>query len=163
VTSTSSYLPRRAAWAGKMIEDTRQKAVGVAGKPVRVAVGAVTVPIEVARSAFNILRLTEELLEEVVFVLRSMRPVVEVVSTAQQADNFDSIYRTLEHIQHSARAPIGVVRNVLAPVRPSRGGSPPVIEADPLQTPGVIRIASVTVTMPSISVGKPSRSLSPPG
>ena len=77
MTSTSSYLPRRAAWAGKMIEDTRQKAVGVAGKPVRVAVGAVTVPIEVARSAFNIFRLTEELLEEVVFLLRSMRPVIE--------------------------------------------------------------------------------------
>ena len=163
MTSTSSYLPRQAAWAGKMIEDTCQKAVGVAGKPARVAVGTVTGPIEAARTAFHILRLTEELLEEVVFLLRSMRPVVEVVSTAQQADNFDSIYRTLEHIQHSARAPIGVVRNVLAPVRPSRGGSPPVIEADPLQTPGVIRIASVTVTMPSISVGKPSRSLSPPG
>jgi hypothetical protein len=163
VTSTSSCLPRRAAWAGKMIEDTCQKAVGVAGKPARVAVGTVTVPIEVARTAFNILRLTEELLEEVVFLLRSMRPVVEAVSTAQQADNFDSIYRTLEHIQHSARTPIGVMRNVLAPVRRSRGGTQPVIEADPLQTPGVIRIASVTVTMPSISVGKPTPSLSPPG
>jgi hypothetical protein len=51
----------------------------------------------------------------------------------------------------------------VVPVRPSRGGSPPVIEAEPLQTPGVIRIASITVTMPSITVGKPSRSLSLPG
>ena len=162
VTSTSSFLPRRAAWAGKLIEDSCHKAVGVVGRPVRVAVGAVTVPIEVAKTSFNILRLSEELLEEVVFLLRSMRPVVEAVSTVQQADNFESVYRTLEQIQHSARAPIGVVRNVLAPVRPSRGGSLAVVQADPIQadpmrTPGVIRIASVTVTMPSITVGRPSR------
>jgi hypothetical protein len=157
VTSTSSFLPRRAAWAGKLIEDSCHKAVGVVGRPVRVAVGAVTVPIEVAKTSFNILRLSEELLEEVVFLLRSMRPVVEAVSTVQQADNFESVYRTLEQIQHSARAPIGVVRNVLAPVRPSRGGSLAVVQADPMRTPGVIRIASVTVTMPSITVGRPSR------
>ena len=162
MTSTSSFLPRRAAWAGKMIEDTCQKAVGVAGGPVRVAVGTVSVPIEVARSTFNILRLTEELLEEVVFLLRSMRPVVEAVSTAQQADNFDTVFRTLEQIQQSAKTPMGVVRSVLAPVRPSRAGSPPVIEVEPPQTPGMIRIASITVTMPSITVGKPSRSLSLP-
>ncbi len=162
MTSTSSFLRRRAASAGKMIEDTCQKVVGVEGGPVRVAVCTVTVPIEVARRTFNILRLTEELLEEVVFLLRSMRPVVEAVSTAPQADNFDTVFRTLEQIQHSARTPIGVVRSVLAPVRPSRGGSPPVIEAEPLQTPGVIRIASMTVTMPSVTVGKPSRSLSLP-
>ena len=163
MTFTSSFLPRRAASAGKMIEDTCQKVVGAAGRPVRVAVCTVTVPIEVARTTFNILRLTEELLEEVVFLLRSMRPVVEAVSTAQQADNFDTVFRTLEQIQNSARTPIGVVRSVLAPVRPSRGGSPPVIEAEPLQTPGVVRIASITVTMPSITVGKPSRSQSLPG
>jgi hypothetical protein len=121
------------------------------------------VPIEVARTTFNILRLTEELLEEVVFLLRSMRPVVGAVSTAQQADNFDMVFRTLEQIQNSARTPTGVVRSVLATVRPSGGGSPPVIEAEPVQTPGVLRIASITVTMPSITVGKPSRSLSRPG
>jgi hypothetical protein len=146
-----------------MIEDTCQKAVGAAGRPVRVAVCTVTVPIEVARTTFNILRLTEELLEEVVFLLRSMRPVVGAVSTAQQSDNFDTVFRTLEQIQNSARTPIGVVRSVLAPVRPSRGGSPPVIEAEPLHTAGVVRIASITVTMPGITVGKPSRSQSLPG
>jgi hypothetical protein len=146
-----------------MIEDTCQKVVGAAGRPVRVAVCTVTVPIEAARTTFNILRLTEELLEEVVFLLRSMRPVVGAVSTAQQAGNFDTVFRTLEQIQNSARTPVGVVRSVLAPVRPSRGGSPPGIEAEPLQTPGVVRIASVTVTMPGITVGKPSRSLSLPG
>ena len=133
------------------------------GGPVRVAACTVTVPIEVARTTFNILRLTEELLEEVVFLLRSMRPVVEAVSTAQQTDNFDTVFRTLEQIQHTARAPIGAVRSALAPVRPFRAGHPPVIEAEPLQTPGVIRIASITVTMPGITVGKPSRSLSLPG
>ena len=153
MTFTSSFLRRRAASAGKMIEDTCQKVVGVEGGPVRVAVCTVTVPIEVARTTFNILRLTEELLEEVVFLLRSMRPVVGAVSTAQQAGNFDTVFRTLEQIQNSARTPIGVVRSVLAPVRPSRGGSPPVIEAEPLQTPGVVRIASITVTMPGITVG----------
>jgi hypothetical protein len=161
MTSTSSFLPRRATSAGKMVEATCQKAVAVAGVPVRVAACTVTVPIEVARRSFNILRLTEELLEEVVFLLRSMRPVVEAVSTAQQADNFDTVFRRLEQIQQ-ARTPIGVVRSVLAPVRPSRGGSPSVIEAEPLQTPGMIRIAFITVTMPSITVGKPSRSLSLP-
>ena len=163
MTFTSSFLPRRAASAGQMIEDRCQKVVGAAGRPVRVAVCTVTVPIEAARTTFNILRLTEELLEEAVFLLRSMRPVVGAVSTAQQAGNFDTVFRTLEQIQNSARTPIGVVRSVLAPVRPSRGGSPPVIEAEPLQTPGVVRIASITVTMPGITVGKPSRSLSLPG
>ena len=163
VTSTSSFLPRRAASAGKMIENTSQKVVGAAGRPVRVAVSTVTVPIEVARTTFNILRLTEELLEGVVFLLRSMRPVVGAVNTAQQADHFDTVFRTLEQIQNSARTPTGVVRSVLARVRPSRGGSPPVIEAEPVQTPGVLRIASITVTMPSITVAKPSRSLSLPG
>jgi hypothetical protein len=159
VTFTSSFLPQRAASAGKMIEDTCQKAVGAAGRPVRVAVGTVTVPIEVARTTFNILRLTEELLEEMVFLLRSMRPVVAAVSTAQQTDNFDTVFRTLEQIQNTARTPTGVARSVLATVRPSRGGSPPVIEPEPAQTPAVLRIASITVTMPTITVDKPSRSL----
>jgi hypothetical protein len=163
VTFTSSFLPRRAASAGQMIEDTCQKVVGAAGRPVGVAVGTVTVPIEVARTTFNILRLTEELLEEVVFLLRSMRPVVGAVSTVQQTDNFDTVFRTLEQIHNSARTPTGVARSVLAAVRPSRGGGPPVIEAEPVQTPGVLRIASITVTMPSITVAKPSRSLSLPG
>jgi len=162
VQSSVSFLSRQAASAGKMIEGTCQKAVGMAGRPVRVAACTVTVPIEVARTTFNILRLTEELLEEVVFLLRSMRPVVEAVSTAQQADNFDTVFRRLEQIQQ-ARTPIGVVRSALAPVRPFRAGHPPVIDAEPLQTPGVIRIASITVTMPGITVGKPSRSLSLPG
>ena len=166
MTSISSFLPWRAASPVTLIEDTCQKAVAVAGGPVRFAVCTVSVPIEVARTSFNILRLTEELLEEVVFLLQSMRPVVKAVSTAQQADQFDTVFRTLEQIQLSAQAPIGVVRSVLAPVRPSRGGRgprPPVIEPEPqLQTPSAIRIASITVTMPSITVGKPGRSLALP-
>src|ERR1700737_1382872 len=116
VTFTSSFLPRRAASAGKMIEDTCQKAVGAAGRPGRVARCPGPVPIKAARTTFNILRLTEELLEEVVFLLRSMRPVVGAVSTAQQADNFDTVFRTLEQIQNSARTPIGVGGSGLAPV-----------------------------------------------
>ena len=164
MTSTSSFLPWRAASPVKLIEDTRQKAVAVAGGPVRFAVCTVTVPIEVARTSFNIFRLSEQLLEEVVFLLRSMRPVLQAVSNAQQADQ--SVFRTLEQIQLSAQAPIGVVRSVLAPMRPSRDGRGPrprVIEPEPQQqTPGVIRIASVTVTMPSITVGKPGRSLALP-
>jgi hypothetical protein len=166
VTSTSSFLPWRAASPVTLIEDTCEKAVAVAAGPVRFAARSVTVPIEVAKTSFNILRLSEELLEEVVFLLRSMRPVVEAVSTAQQADQFDTVFRTLEQIQHSAQAPIGVVRSVLTPVRPSRDGRGPrprVIEPEPqLQTPSVIRIASITVTMPSITVGKPGRSLAQP-
>ena len=153
VTSTFSFMPAQAVPAVKLIGDTRRKVASAAGRSVRVAISTVAVPIEVARTSLNILRLTEELLEEVVFLLRSMRPVVEAVSTAPQADNFDTVFRTLEQIQNSARTPIGVVRSVLAPVRPSRGGSPPVIEAEPLQTPGVVRIASITVTMPGITVG----------
>ena len=162
VTFTASFLPRQAASAGKLIEDARQKVVGAARRPVRVAVSTVTVPIEVGRTSFNILRLTEELLEEVVFLLRSMRPVVGAVSNAQQTDNFDTVFRKLEQIQNTARAPIGVVRSVLAPVRPSPGVDPPVIEVEPVQTPGVVRIASITVTMPRITVGNASRSPSMP-
>ena len=158
MTSTSSFLPWRAASPVKLIEDTRQKAVAVARPPVRFAVCTVTVPIEVARTSFNIFRLSEQLLEEVVFLLRSMRPVLQAVSNAQQADQ--SVFRTLEQIQLSAQAPIGVVRSVLAPMRPSRDGrAPRAIEPEPQQqTPSVIRIASMTVTMPSITVGKPDRS-----
>jgi hypothetical protein len=40
------------------------------------------------------------------------------VSTAHQADHVDTVFRTLEQIQHSAdaiaRTPIGVVRSILA-------------------------------------------------
>ena len=168
MTSTSSFLPWRAASPITLIEDTCQKAVAVAAGPVRFAVCTVSVPIEVARTSFNILRLTEELLEEVVFLLRSMRPVVNAVSTAQHADQFDTVFRTLEQIQLSAQAPIGVVRSVLTPVRPSRDGRGPrprVTEPQPepqLQTPSVIRIASITVTMPTITVGKPGRPLTLP-
>ena len=161
--STSTFLSRRVVSVGKKIEDTCQMAAEVASGPVRVVVSTASVPIDVARTSYNILRLTEELLEQVVFLLKSMRPVVETVSTAQQSDQFDTVFRTLEQIQHSARAPIGVVRSVVAPVRPFRAGEPAVIEAAPLQTRGVIRIPSITVTMPSISVGKPSRSPSLPG
>ena len=166
VTSTSRFLPWRAASPVKLIEDTRQKAVAVAGPPVRFAVGTVTIPIEVARTSFNILRLTEQLLEEVVFLLRSMRPVVDAVSTAQQADQFDTVFRKLEQIQLTAQAPFGVLRSVLPSVRPSRddrGPQPSVIEPEPQPpTPGVIRIASVTLTMPSVTVGKPDGSLASP-
>ncbi len=108
------------------VERTVRKVATAAEGPVRVAVCAVTVPIEVAKTSFHILRLTEELLEEVVFLLRTMRPVVEAVSTTQQSDNFDTVFRTLEQIQQSAdaiaRTPIGVVRSVFAPAvrRPSR-------------------------------------------
>jgi hypothetical protein len=126
VPSTSSLMPSQAAPSVKLIEDTCRKMASAAETPVRVAVSAVTVPIEVARTSLNILRLSEELLEEVVFLLRSMRPVVAAVSTSHQADHFDAVFRTLEQIQHSAdaiaRTPIGVVRSVLAPARTSRDG-----------------------------------------
>jgi hypothetical protein len=116
VTSTFSFMPAQAVPAVKLIGHTRRKVASAAGRSVRVAVSTVAVPIEVARTSLNILRLTEELLEEVVFLLRSMRPVV--VSTAHQADHFDTLFQTLEQIQHSAdaiaRTPIGVVRSILA-------------------------------------------------
>ena len=157
MTSTSSFLPWRATSPVKLIEDTRQKAVAVAGPPVRFGLCTVAVPVEVARTSFNILRLSEQLLEEVVFLLRSMRPLVQAVSTAQQADQ--SVLRTLEQIQLSAQAPVGVMRSVLAPILPSRDRhGPREIEPELQQTAGVIRIASITVTMPSVTVGKPDRS-----
>ena len=116
VTSTFSFMPAQAVPAVKLIGDTRRKVASAAGRSVRVAISTVAVPIEVARTSLNILRLTEELLEEVVFLLRSMRPVV--VSTSHQADHFYTLFRTLEQIQHSAdaiaRTPIGAVRSILA-------------------------------------------------
>jgi hypothetical protein len=205
VTSGSRFVPWQAAPAVRLIEDSCRTVAAAAEGPVRLAVATVTVPIEVARTSLNILRLSEELLEEVVFLLRSMRPVVAAVSTSRQADQFDTVYRTLEQIRQSAdairRTPIGVVRSALAPRRASRDGSAdhlPVIATRPrperaswplrpggwlapdqagdrhgrrvppaehlLQTPSVVvRIASITVTMPSIAVGKPSRSLRLPG
>nr|GLK38748.1 hypothetical protein GCM10017611_56180 [Rhodococcus wratislaviensis] len=147
------------------VERTVRKVATAAEGPVRVAVCAVTVPIEVAKTSFHILRLTEELLEEVVFLLRTMRPVVEAVSTTQQSDNFDTVFRTLEQIQQSAdaiaRTPIGVVRSVFAPARPSSEQvdyHPTIIDAEPPKPSGVaVRIASVTVTAPSITFGRPNR------
>jgi hypothetical protein len=109
-------MPAQAVPAVKLIGDTGRKVSSAAERSVRVVISTGAVPIEVARTSLNILRLTEELLEEVVFLLRSMRPVV--VSTSHQADHFDTVFRTLEQIQHSAdaiaRTPIGVVRNILA-------------------------------------------------
>jgi hypothetical protein len=83
VISISGFLPSQATAALRLIEDSARTVALTAAGPVRVAVAAVTVPIEVARTSLNILRLTEELLEEVVFLLRSMRPVVAAASTAR--------------------------------------------------------------------------------
>jgi hypothetical protein len=109
-------MPAQAVLAVKLIGDTGRKVSSAAERSVRVVISTGAVPIEVAKTSLNILRLTEELLEEVVFLLRSMRPVV--VSTSHQADHFETVFRTLEQIQHSAdaiaRTPIGVVRSVLA-------------------------------------------------
>jgi hypothetical protein len=127
VTSTSSFVPSQAAPAVRLIEDSCRTVASAAAGPVRVAVVTVTVPIEVARTSLNILRLTEELLEEVVFLLRSMRPVVVAVSTSRQADHFDTVFRTLEQTRQSAdaitRIPIGAVRKALGPWRALRDGN----------------------------------------
>jgi hypothetical protein len=189
VASAASFVPSQAAPAAKLIEAACRKGASAAEIPVRVAVSTVAVPIDLARTSFNILRLTEELLEEVVFLLRSMRPVVEAVSTAHQTDHFDTVFRTLAQIQHSTdaitRTPIGVVRNVLTPSRTSRDVTGRRLREIPaplrpvrpspedqsvvdgeyrLRTPSMtVRIASITVTMPSVAVGKPSPSLRLPG
>ncbi|MCQ4120571.1 hypothetical protein [Rhodococcus tibetensis] len=164
MTFASRLVPSRAAPALAFVEDTVRKAASASEQPIRVVVCTVTVPIEVAKTSFRILRLTEELLAEVVFLLRTMRPVVE--ATTQQADNLDSVFRTFEQIQSSAdaiaRTPIGVVRNVFAPARSPRDESAPrptVIEAEaPPSPPGLaVRIPSITVTAPRITFGKPSR------
>ena len=162
MTFVSRFVPSCVA---PVIEDAYRRAAEAAEGPVRIAVCTVTVPIEVAKTSFHILRLTEELLEEVVFLLRTMRPVVEAVSTGRQSDNFDTMFRTLEQIQQSAdaitRTPIGVVRSVFAPARPvpeQVDYHPTVIDAEPPPAPGLaVRIASITVTAPSITFGRPTR------
>jgi hypothetical protein len=158
-----------------LIEDNWRTVASAAQGPVRVAVATVSVPIEVARTSLSILRLTEELLEEVVFLMRSIRPVVSAVNTSRQANQFDTVLGTFEQVRQSTdaitRTPIRIVRSVLTPARPSRGGSSdhrPVIDERGqrlptaehlLQTPTVVvRVASITVSMPSIAVGTPSRS-----
>nr|WP_312034000.1 MULTISPECIES: hypothetical protein [unclassified Rhodococcus (in: high G+C Gram-positive bacteria)] len=155
-------MPSRVA---SIVEDAHRRATAAAERPVRIAVCTVTVPIEVAKTSFHILRLTEELMEEVVFLLRTMRPVVEAVSTTRQSENVDTVVRTLEQIQQSAdaiaRTPIGVVRSVFAPARPSPDEvdhHPTIIDAEPPSPPGLaVRIASITVTAPSITFGRPNR------
>ena len=75
------------------------------------------------------------------------------------------MFRTLEQIQQSAdaiaRTPIGVVRSVFSPARPSPEQvdyHPTIIDAEPPKPSGVaVRIASVTVTAPSITFGRPKR------
>jgi hypothetical protein len=175
--STGKRLRRSTRW---LIEDSCRTVASAAEGPVRVAVATVTVPMEVARTSLNILRLTEELLEEVVFLLRSIRPVVSAVNTSRQADQFDTVLGTVQQVRQSAdaitRTPIRIVRSVLTPARASQGGSSdhiPVIDEHGqrvpaaehlLQTPTVVvRIASISVSMPSIAVGTPSRSLRLPG
>jgi hypothetical protein len=160
VSFPTNYLPSQAASVITLIESTSRKVASAADGTVEIAVSAARVPIDVARSSLHIIRLTEELLEEVVFLLRSMRPVVEAVSTAQQTDHFDTVYRTLGQIGHSAdamtRSPIGVVRSVLGPARTLPGaGLDPVEPSYLLRTPTVaVSVASITLTVPSIAVGK---------
>ncbi|MFC9357800.1 hypothetical protein ACFTZB_14665 [Rhodococcus sp. NPDC057014] len=162
MTFVSRFVPSCVA---PVVEDAYRRAAEAAEGPVRVAVCTVTVPIEVGKTSFRILRLTEELLEEVVFLLRTMRPVVEAVSTGRQSDNVDTMFRTLEQIQQSAdaiaRTPIGVVRSVFSPARPAPqqvDRHPTVIDAEPPTPPGLaVRIASITVTAPSITFGRPPR------
>ncbi|MFC0453587.1 hypothetical protein [Rhodococcus jostii] len=165
MTFVSRFVPSCATPVVAFVEGTFHRAAAAAEGPVRVAVCTVTVPIEVAKTSFHILRLTEELLEEVVFLLRTMRPVVEAVSTTQQSDNFDTMFRTLEQIQQSAdaiaRTPINVARSVFAPARPSPDQvdyHPTIIDAEPPTPPGLaVRIASITVTAPRITFGRPNR------
>ncbi|MDF3310198.1 hypothetical protein P3H15_34850 [Rhodococcus sp. T2V] len=162
MTFVSRFVPSCVA---PVVEDAYRRAADAAEGPVRVAVCTVTVPIEVAKTSFHILRLTEELLEEVVFLLRTMRPVVEAVSTGRQSENVDTMFRTLEQIQQSAdaiaRTPMGVVRSVFGPARPAPEQvdyHPTVIDAEPPTPPGLaVRIASITVTAPSITFGRPTR------
>ncbi|MEN0137939.1 MAG: hypothetical protein AAGC80_22500 [Rhodococcus sp. (in: high G+C Gram-positive bacteria)] len=158
MTFVSRFVP-------SLVTRTVEKATAAAERPVRIAVCTVTVPIEVAKTSFHILRLTEELMEEVVYLLRTMRPVVEAVSTTRQSENVDTMVRTFEQIQQSAdaiaRTPIGVVRSVFAPARPSPDEvdfHPTIIDAEPATPPGfAVRIASITVTAPSITFGRPNR------
>jgi len=151
VTSTSSFLRRRAASDRQMIEDTCQKVVGVEGDQFESPFAPSPCRSKSRRGRSTSFGSPRSCSRRWSSCCDRCGRSSRRSATAPQADNFDTVFRTLEQIQHSARTPIGVVRSVLAPVRPSRGGSPPVIEAEPLQTPGVIRIASMTVTMPSIN------------
>lgn len=70
-------------------------------------------------TALNVLSLTEQVLEEALYQLRVMRPVVVDVGTVHRAWHLDPLFRTVDQIQKSASAlsfvwaPIAAVRGVI--------------------------------------------------
>jgi hypothetical protein len=106
---------------GIRMADAGRAAVSTAQLSVRFAIGTVTFPVEVATSTLNILRLTEQLMEELVYTLRAARPLIEGVGSAYRAGHFDPVFKTIGQIQQSANAiafvwtPIDAVRGVITP------------------------------------------------
>jgi len=121
---TSKRASARIGAADVFVGDAERVTVSTARKVVRFAVGTVSFPFELATTTLRILRLTEELLEEVVYLLRSTRPIVDGVSSAYRGGHLDPVFRTLGQLQQSANViafvwtPIDAVRGVIAPRRP---------------------------------------------
>ena len=99
-------------------------------------------PTDLVVTALNVLSLTEQVLEEALYQLRLMRPVVVTVGTVHRAWPLDPLFRTVDQIQKSAGAfsfvwaPIAAVRGVIVTDRTEpevlpAPGSPPAGPADP--------------------------------
>lgn len=80
---------------------------------------------ELVDSALNIVGLTEQLLEETLFQLREIRPIVTAAGEAYRAGQLTPLLRTINQVQSGANAiavvvwtPIDVVRGVITTESP---------------------------------------------
>lgn len=104
-------------------------------------------PTDLVVTALNVLSLTEQVLEEALYQLRVMRPVVVDMGTVHRAWHLDPLFRTVDQIQKSASAlsfvwaPIAAVRGVIVIDRtePEALPAPDSPPAAPLDPDGPVR------------------------
>jgi hypothetical protein len=101
--------------------------------PIQVMVATAALPLEVAFTSVKILKNTEALIGELVYLLSALRPAVAGVTQAYANGQFDQVFRTIDQIQHGTNAialvwaPFTAVRDRLVP-----GLSPDVPVAQPM-------------------------------
>jgi hypothetical protein len=117
--------------------------------PVQVALTALLLPYEAVVTSIRLLKVTEELLGELVMHLRALRPAVATVSQAYADGHFDPVLRGLNQLQQSTDAiayawsPLTSVRDAVIPgqarraamARPAPPNPAPVLPPAPLAPP----------------------------
>ena len=108
--------------------------------PVQVAVTAAMLPYEAAVTSVRLLKVTEELLSELLFHLNALRPMVTTMTQSYAEGHFDPVLRTLNQLQQGteamafAWAPLNTVREVVIPTQARRPAALPP-PARPVITP----------------------------